>query len=179
MFVFGGYVNTSIQASARVDAFDPARNTWTRLRDMPEVVTHAGQAVDGNFIYIAGGFVGDHPGLGSTSAWRYDTRNDSWTRMPSLPAPRGGGAMAIVKRELHFFGGLTQAQFATVNQAEHWVLDLTAPSLGWKTSFGKVFAKCTTCSPVPLAISSTAPTAGRKRESTAAIGSRLRSVAGA
>ena len=133
LFVFGGYVNTSIQASARVDAFDPARNTWTRLRDMPEVVTHAGQAVDGNFIYLAGGFVGDHPGLGSTSVWRYDTRNDSWTRMPSLPAPRGGGAMAIVKRELHFFGGLTQAQFATVNQAEHWVLDLTAPSLGWKT----------------------------------------------
>lgn len=132
LYVFGGYVNASIQATARADAFDPARNAWTRLRDMPEVVTHAAQAVDGNYIYLAGGFVGDHPGLGSNSAWRYDTRNDSWTRMPSLPGPRGGGAMAVVMRELHFFGGLTQAQFATVNQAEHWVLDLTAPSLGWK-----------------------------------------------
>jgi N-acetylneuraminic acid mutarotase len=133
LFVFGGYINEQIQSTARVDSYDPASNTWTQLSDMPEAVTHAGQAVDGRYIYIAGGFAGDHPGLGTTSVWRYDTAGDRWDRMPSLPAPRGGGAMARWGTELHFFGGLTRAQFATVNQAEHWVLDLTNPLLGWKT----------------------------------------------
>jgi hypothetical protein len=132
LYTFGGFVNNLIQATARVDAFDPARGAWRRMSDMPEVVTHAGHAVDGPFVYIGGGFTGDHPGLGSTSVWRYDTRDDSWRRMPDLPGPRGAGAMAIVARELHFFGGLVRSQFVTQNQAEHWVLDLTAPSLGWK-----------------------------------------------
>lgn len=132
VYVFGGYINSAIQATARVDAFDPARNTWRRLRDMPEVVTHAGHVADGPYVYLLGGFIGDHPGLGSTSVWRYDTRDDTYTRMPGLPAPRGAGAAAIVARELHFFGGLVRSQFVTVNQAEHWVLDLTNPALGWK-----------------------------------------------
>lgn len=132
VYVFGGYVNTAIQATARVDAFDPARNAWRRMRDMPEVVTHAGHVADGPHAYIIGGFIGDHPGLGSTSVWRYDSRDDTYTRMPSLPAPRGAGAAAIVQRELHFFGGLDRSQFVTVNHADHWVLDLTHPALGWK-----------------------------------------------
>jgi len=132
LFVFGGYVNEQIQSTARVDAYDPASNKWTQLGDMPEPVTHAGQAVDGRYIYIAGGFLGDHPGLGTTSVWRYDTTGDRWDRMPSLPEPRGAGAMARWGTQLHFFGGLTKAQFATVNQAEHWVLDLTNPLRGWK-----------------------------------------------
>lgn len=133
LFVFGGYINNRIQATARVDAYDPAANTWKQLGDMPEIVTHAGQAVDGRYIFIAGGFLGDHPGLGTNSVWRYDTTGDRWDRMPSLPAARGAGALSRVGTELHYFGGLTRAQFVTVNQAEHWVLDLTNPLIGWKT----------------------------------------------
>jgi hypothetical protein len=34
-------------------------------------------------------------------------------------------------------------------------------SLGWNTSAGNAAAKCVTCSPLPLASSSTAPLAGR------------------
>ncbi|MCS7032646.1 MAG: malectin domain-containing carbohydrate-binding protein [Phycisphaerae bacterium] len=133
LYVFGGYVNEQIQATARVDAYDPARNAWKRLTDMPEIVTHAGQAVDGAIVYLAGGFVGDHPGLGTRSVWRYDTSADRWDRMPPLPQPRGAGALALVGQTLHFFGGLSRAQFATINQRQHWALDLLNPSLGWNS----------------------------------------------
>jgi hypothetical protein len=44
---------------------------------------------------------------------------------------------------------------------------------------GSALAKCTTCWPVPLAISSTRPDCGSTRWSTARIGSLLRSAAGA
>lgn len=133
LYVFGGYINEQIQATARVDVYNPASDKWTQLNDMPEVVTHAGQAVDGNFIYIAGGFVGNHPGLGSRRVWRYDTINDRWDAMPPLPQPRGGGALARVGSALHYFGGLTRAQTATINQAQHWVLDLSNIHLGWNS----------------------------------------------
>jgi hypothetical protein len=51
-------------------------------------------------------------------------------------------------------------------------------SLGWNTRPGDCVANHATCSPVPLAISSTVPVTGRQRRSTAAIGSRLRSAEG-
>src|SRR3954468_21576321 len=52
-------------------------------------------------------------------------------------------------------------------------------SLGCHIRCGMPWAKWTTCWPVPLAISSTNPLAGRTRFSTVRIGPLLRSAAGA
>ncbi len=51
-------------------------------------------------------------------------------------------------------------------------------SVGCQTSSGKAAAKCITCSPVPLAISSTVPVDGRQLFSTSRMGSRLRAADG-
>src|SRR5205085_2798063 len=73
LYVFGGYTNTSIEATARSDVYDPVTNAWRRLPDMPQALTHSGQAIDGRFIYLVGGFLGDHPGPGVSSFWIFDT----------------------------------------------------------------------------------------------------------
>ena len=52
-------------------------------------------------------------------------------------------------------------------------------SEGWKTRAGKCLAKCTICSPEPLAISRMTPVVGRTSRRTSRINLRLRSVAGA
>jgi hypothetical protein len=36
LYVFGGYVNSSVQTTAQVAVFDPATGTWSTRKDMPE-----------------------------------------------------------------------------------------------------------------------------------------------
>lgn len=109
LYVFSGYTNTSYYPSSCVYCYDPSTNVWTRMADMPVPVTHAGTAVDGNFIYFAGGYPPNSTKqwqLFSTSnVWRFDTVADTWTRMPSLPSARGAGQLALVGTTLHYFAG--------------------------------------------------------------------------
>jgi N-acetylneuraminic acid mutarotase len=130
MYVFGGYYNAAIQATPRCDVYDPAANTWKRIADMPVAMTHQGMIVDGTTVWLVGGYVGDHPGPGSTMVWKYDTLKNAWSRGPSLPEARGAGAAAIVGRTIHFFGGMNKER--TVDMGTHWSLNLDDQAAGWK-----------------------------------------------
>jgi len=128
LYVFGGYVNAKIQSTPQVAVYDPVANQWSTRRDMPEKLTHSGTANDAQFIYLAGGYVGDWQGLSTPvtrHVWRYDTINDAWTSVLSLPANRSAGGLVRVGRKLHFFGGLKQRK---QDRGEHWVLDLRRPT---------------------------------------------------
>jgi N-acetylneuraminic acid mutarotase len=154
LYVFGGYKSASIQQTVQVAVYDPAVNKWTTRKDMPESLTHSGTASDGNFIYLAGGYVGDWKGIDTPvtrHVWKYNTTNDTWTSMLSLPANRSAGALVRVGRKLHFFGGLDQRKR---DMGDHWVLDLRHPTkwvtaaampdprnhLGYVETGGKIYA---------------------------------------
>jgi N-acetylneuraminic acid mutarotase len=130
MYVFGGYYNAKIQATPRCDVYDPATNTWKRIADMPVAITHQGMVVDGTTVWLVGGYVGDHPGPGTTQVWKYDTLKNTWSRGPSLPVERGAGAAAILDRKIYFFGGMEQTR--TVDMGTAWVLDLANQGAGWR-----------------------------------------------
>ena len=97
VYVFGGFNdegsdNTSIPLQSECDAYDPATNTWTRLQDFPEPFTHSEEVVVGTNIWFIGGYIGNHPGPGTTHVWVYDTTDDTWTRgpicrKPAVPVP--------------------------------------------------------------------------------------------
>jgi N-acetylneuraminic acid mutarotase len=133
LYVFGGFDNTRpfpidpITATTRSDMFDPASNTWSRIRDLPEPTTHMGEAVVGTTVWLAGGLVGNEPGVATNHVWEYDTLTNTYAPGPPLPAPRGAGTLALLGDQLHFFGGL---QVRTIDQPEHWVLNLDNPK-GW------------------------------------------------
>lgn len=131
LYVLGGYVvkNGAIIAQTRCDVYDPKTNKWTQLGNMPVAFSHSGIAVDGSTIWLVGQYTGNHPGPGSTQVWKYNASNDSWSRGPDLPEPRGAGAAALLGRKLHFFGGMDKTR--TIEQSEHWVLDLDKISAGW------------------------------------------------
>ena len=121
-YVFGGFFNEAVQATKRSDVYEPATNRWTRIKDMPEAITHAGVAVDGNIIYIVGGFSGNHPAPGTNHVWKYNTSTNTWSAGPNLPQARGSGAAARVGRFIHFFAGTNASR--TADKKEHWALNL-------------------------------------------------------
>jgi N-acetylneuraminic acid mutarotase len=125
LYVFGGF-HVGTTTTARSDVYDPAANTWTRLPDLPEQLTHSAVVADGTTIWLVAGYVGNHPGPATRSVWRFDTVSRTYTRGPQLPAPRGAGAAAVVGRQLHFFGGTSRVAGSTADpdQQDHWVLPL-------------------------------------------------------
>ncbi len=132
LYVFGGYDNEQIQASLLTLAFNPATERWRNLAPMPEKITHAGQALYDNKVYLAGGFVGDHPGPATSHVWIYDIAADTWAVGPALPEKIGGGALVSLEGRLHFFGGAVRQGFTYLqDSSQHWVLDVAAGSTTW------------------------------------------------
>lgn len=131
LYVFGGFIDPQVHATARSDVYNPKNNTWTQISDMPEPLTHTGHVVIGRKIWFAGGFVGDEGDVispSTTHVWIYDTKKNTWAAGPDLPAPRGAGALVKVGGKLHFFGGL---ETRAADQGEHWVLNLHKLAAGW------------------------------------------------
>ncbi|HEY8062696.1 MAG TPA: hypothetical protein VID74_07855 [Gemmatimonadales bacterium] len=120
LYVIGGWYADGPKATPRVDALDLATGTWTRKRDMPALLTHANPVVVRDTIWLAGGFEGDHPGTATARVWRYVPATDVWLPGPPLPAPRGGGSLAVLGDTLHFLGGWLPDR--TTDSPDHWTL---------------------------------------------------------
>jgi N-acetylneuraminic acid mutarotase len=144
MYVFGGYgVDTpNWLATKETDAYDPATNTWTRLADMPEGLTHIGAATDGRYIYAAGGYVSNYvtgqQSFATRDVWRYDTVTNKWTAYVPLPAARSAGALLLIGNQLHYVDGNDVKRVGTT---EHWVLNLNDPNPQWTTSTPLPFSR--------------------------------------
>ena len=129
IFILGGFFNKLLWATSRCDAFDGAANSWTRLADMPVPVTHAGVAVVGEELWVAGGFVGAHPGNVTPAVWRYHIPTNRWFSGPMLPEARGAGGLAFVAGEVHFVGGLKSDR--QTDAADHWSIS-PEPGAEWR-----------------------------------------------
>ncbi|CAN5920466.1 hypothetical protein BH24BAC1_BH24BAC1_36290 [soil metagenome] len=119
---------------SNVDVYDPAANTWTQLDPMPTPLTHMGAAVDGRDIYLASGYVGLEGGgqtFATTEVWKFNVDSQVWTEMPPLPEARGSGGLAVLDRDMHFFGGSDARRRDT---SDHWVLDLDNQAAGWRNT---------------------------------------------
>jgi N-acetylneuraminic acid mutarotase len=129
LYLFSGFLPGN-KATRSIEAFDYRANRWRRVGEMPEGLTHANAAVvDDEVVWLAGGFKGDHPGPTTDEVWRYDADAGKWLRGPSLPAPRGGGALVRLGRRLHYFGGF--AEDRQTSPGDHWLLELDGGTT-WK-----------------------------------------------
>ena len=126
LYVFGGHYNQQVQTTSTVQVFDPRTGTWSRRGPLPAPPTQWNAATDGRTVWLAGGFVGDHPGPVTRDVWRYEVATDSWSAGPPLPAPRGGGALFLIDSALHYVGGFLPDR--RTNAADHWRLSLRGDS---------------------------------------------------
>lgn len=121
LYVFGGFT-LGWRAARDVYAYDFATDQWHELPHMPTPLTHVNAAVDGNSLWLAGGFVGDHPGKATIEVWHFDLSTQQWAAAPPLPEPRAGGGLGIVNHALHYFGGFGSDRDST--HTDHWYLPL-------------------------------------------------------
>ena len=91
LYLIGGLAGDVVLSS--VEEFSAGR--WRFVAPIPEAVHHAAAATVGDAIYVIGGY---HPsGFTPTdSVYRYDTTLDQWSRVASLPTPRGALAAATI-----------------------------------------------------------------------------------
>ncbi len=130
LYLFGGFYSAKIEATPRSESLDLTTGKWTRLTDMPVALTHATAAIVRDTVWIAGGFEGNHPGPATARVWRYSVTGNAWSQGPSLPQPRGGGALVADGEVLHYFGGYLPDR--NTNSSEHWTLRVGDSE--WKTA---------------------------------------------
>ncbi|MBK7927749.1 MAG: hypothetical protein IPJ98_09720 [Bryobacterales bacterium] len=139
----GSSTTTSTSPKApRYTIPNPASGVGLPIR--PAAVTHAGIAIVGDEVWVAGGFIGHHPGPVTRAVWRYHMPTDQWMTGPLLPEARGSGGLAYLDGQLHYFGGVKSDRHT--DSADHWSLTPgpdavwtpRAPLLTAKNHFGLV-----------------------------------------
>lgn len=99
--VAGGYTADG-RTSGRVDAYDPVRNRWTRLPDLPFGVNHPAATAYRGEMYIAGGYRAS----GRQTRALFILRRGRWLFGPNLPVGRGAAGAAVVGHTLVVAGGV-------------------------------------------------------------------------
>lgn len=131
LYVFGGFGDTELTISPFVDVYDPSADSWVRVGEMPLPLSHITPAVDGDTVWIAGGFAGNHPGPAVTTVWKYHVSANTWEPGPALPEERAGGALVRYGRTLHYFGGFKADRETTVS--DHWTLAIDG-GVAWQSA---------------------------------------------
>jgi N-acetylneuraminic acid mutarotase len=109
LYMAGGRVDTEA-ATADFLSYDPARDRWTRLPDLPQgKVGSAGVVAAGGRIVVFGGDdeVGWEDGGGSVSAaaWAIDPQTQDWTRLPDLHIERHAFGAAVAGNRIYAIAG--------------------------------------------------------------------------
>ncbi len=132
LYAFGGFDDPAFDSATRSDVYDTTTNTWTRLADMPEAISHAGTVYDSatNTIWMLGGFVGPENAPAINHVWKYSITSNTWTAGPAMPSGTGAEAVVLVGRTIHVISGLTRnSSNAFVNTNEHWTMSLDNPGV--------------------------------------------------
>jgi N-acetylneuraminic acid mutarotase len=100
--VLGGFT-IDRGASARVDAYSPARNSWRRLPDLPVGVHHAMAVGAGGRAYVLGGYTVD----GTPQRSIYVLERGRWRALRPMPFARAAAGAAVARGKIVVAGGVT------------------------------------------------------------------------
>jgi N-acetylneuraminic acid mutarotase len=103
IYVYAGRIPDGTTRT-RLDRYDPATNTWTRLADGPVGTSGIVLLARDGELYTAGGEVPLH-GQALGSAWVYRVAEDRWKETTPLPGTRHGYASVFHGDRLYLIGG--------------------------------------------------------------------------
>ena len=89
--------------SARVDAFDPVSEKWTRLADLPVALAYAASTVVDGRMYVVGGTDGK-----AARREVFVLEKGSWRRGPDLPGPKVFAKAVTLGKRVAVVGGMTR-----------------------------------------------------------------------
>jgi N-acetylneuraminic acid mutarotase len=134
LYIFGGFIDRTLDATAECDVYNPATNAWSYLTTIPTgALTHAPVAVVGNIAYFAGGDLGRFTyGKTQTSTSEvltYNLSTNTWGSTVSLPAAQSCGGLVYVNGSLYLYGGINLNDTADKNST--YALNLSNTKAGW------------------------------------------------
>lgn len=138
MYVFASYIDDgspNLVINGLSERYNPFTDVWTRIATMPNPVSHAGSTVEGDDIWIVGGFE-NWPRINTTDVQIYNTKTDTWSMGPSLPEPRNTAAVELIGDKIYVFGGFRFDPNDYSDEEdipETLVLDLDDLGSGWQT----------------------------------------------
>lgn len=121
LYVLGGYgdrLDTSV--SKAFYRYEPARDSWSRMPDLPAARGAMAAGVVGDRLIVAGGAVARKPRSG---AFAFDFRTERWSHLPSMPDAREHVGATAVDGEVYVLGGRTLRSFAVPTAAVYDVRD--------------------------------------------------------
>lgn len=90
---------------ATLEVFDPASNTWTTRRPMPQARGGLAAAAYRGKLYVFGGEQWVPEQQVFADAWVYDPAADRWDALPPMPTARHGLGAATLGNRIHLVGG--------------------------------------------------------------------------
>jgi N-acetylneuraminic acid mutarotase len=142
--IVSGFSRSFGEVTKQVFAYntkDPSAK-WREMDEVPVPIgfSHAAFGVDGNIMYICGGYVGGTPGPHTDVCLKYTHNNPSkeqWSFLPPLPeGGRGGGGMVYMKITnslLYATGATRPVNGPTIDRTDAWELRLDNLSAGWQS----------------------------------------------
>ena len=114
LYYLGGEVDGTAVANGYL--FDPSRNVWSDLPDMPEARSGAaGGIVDGH-VYLMGG--GNKDGEATASCFQLDLTDNTWESCTPMGNTRSHAVSTVILRKIYVVGGVTGAKFGEVYNPE-------------------------------------------------------------
>jgi N-acetylneuraminic acid mutarotase len=134
LYVFGGFTDRTLDATADCEVFNPATNTWSFLTDIPVgALTHAGTALVGNTVYFVGGDIGTFTygktKTATTDVLTYNLDTNKWGTSTSLPVAISCGGLVDINNVLYYYGGINSADNADLSTT--YALNLSNTAAGW------------------------------------------------
>jgi N-acetylneuraminic acid mutarotase len=103
IYVAGGQRSGGM-ALARVDAYNPATDTWSAAASMPGARAEPhGASMIGGKLYVTGGW--NASGVSTRTLFVYDPGTNTWSRKADIPQPGCGGTQGVINGQLYVYTG--------------------------------------------------------------------------
>lgn len=110
LYVLGGYGRSlDTHTSDAFFRYDPRRDRWSRMPDMPEPKAAMAAGVIGDRLIVAGGARDNVP---VSSAYAFDFDSNRWSPLPDMPDRREHVGSAALDGKLYVLGGRTDGSSA-------------------------------------------------------------------
>ena len=119
LYAVGGRNLSADKNSAALERYDPASDSWTKLKNMPKPTGSVGAAFVAGSVVAVGGESSTSP---SDAVQAYEVKQRAWSQLPALPAARHGLAVTALKNSLYAIGGAAVAGH-TESTKKTYVLD--------------------------------------------------------
>jgi N-acetylneuraminic acid mutarotase len=115
LWLFGGLTDNA--ATAKVEAYDPAIDTWKAGPDLPLALHHEMAVSYKDELLVMGGWSPVGANLtGLTSDRVFALRRGSWVELPHLNRPRAAGAAVVVGDKIVVIGGQADGKLVATTE---------------------------------------------------------------